>query len=170
MEWKVPLPPPTMTTPASPDVNPASGLEGTLGRRDIWAFETRSSSAVTKIFPSETLVLKECRAAGAGASSISPVQTLKHAVNGHSEWIRLGQPNEEFTSVPWATRASVRGTNGNRGWIDAPYESPVRNEDTLCQRCSVVGTVRTRRVELITQPGQQNLSIPKVDFFPKAAE
>ena len=89
MEWKVPLPPPTMTTPASPDVNPASGLEGTLGSRDMFAFETRSSSAVTSIFPSEMLVLKECMAAGAGASSMSPVQTLKHAADGYRERVGL---------------------------------------------------------------------------------
>ena len=79
IEWKVPLPPPTMTTPAFPDVKPASGLPGALGRRDMFGFETRSSSAVTYIFPFETLVLKECIAAGAGASSMSPVRTLKHA-------------------------------------------------------------------------------------------
>ena len=85
IEWKAPLPPPSMTTPAFPVVNPASGLPGTLGRRDMCGFETRSSSAVTRIFPSETLVLKECMAAGAGASSISPVQTLKQAVKGLRE-------------------------------------------------------------------------------------
>lgn len=85
MEWNAPLPPPTMTTPAFPDVNPASGLLGTLERRDIFDFETRSSSAVTQIFPSEMLVLKECMAVGAGASSMSPVQTLKQAANGGRE-------------------------------------------------------------------------------------
>ena len=89
MEWKVPLPPPTMTTPAFPDAKPASGFTGTLGWRDIFAFATRSPSAVTKIFPSEILVLKECMGAGAGASSISPVQTLKHATNGRFEWFGL---------------------------------------------------------------------------------
>src|SRR6266478_2616675 len=31
MEWKVPLPPPTMTTPAFPDAKPASGFTGALG-------------------------------------------------------------------------------------------------------------------------------------------
>lgn len=51
----------------------------------MFGFATRSSSAVTYIFPFETLVLKEWMAAGAGASSISPVQMLKQAEEGRHE-------------------------------------------------------------------------------------
>ena len=74
-----------------------------LGCLEKLAFKVFPGSAVTWIFPSETCALKECKADGAGASSvhddrsqflpiapvsavdppISPVQTLKQASKDH---------------------------------------------------------------------------------------
>ena len=81
---KTPLLPPTMTALAFPDVNPTSELVGGPS-----AVVTRSLSAVSKVSPSEMLVSEGCMAAGAGASSVSLVQTLKHPANGRRERSRL---------------------------------------------------------------------------------
>ena len=74
--------------------------------------------------------------------------------------------DEWYTSMPRTTQGLVRGTNRERDWIDTPYDSPVRNEDTLGQRRSVMGTIRTCCVDFFTQLGQQNLPVAKIDFFP----
>ena len=54
-----------------------------------------------------------------------------------------------YTSMPWANLGLV-GANGRHDWIDIPYNSSVRDKDTLCQRRPVMGTVRTRCVDFIT--------------------
>lgn len=61
-------------------------------------------SAITFIFPSETKALNECKAVGAGASSMSPLQTLKHASSWtqhviHFHTLRI---KWSYTSMPWA--------------------------------------------------------------------
>ncbi|KAF9645369.1 hypothetical protein BDM02DRAFT_3120320 [Thelephora ganbajun] len=52
--------------------------------------DTRSSLAVTMIFPSEVLVLKGCMVAGADARSTSPVPMLKQATSRRREVFGLG--------------------------------------------------------------------------------
>ena len=106
-------------------------------------------------------------AAGAGASSISPVQTLKQATKGRREQFVLGARYEGHrTSVPWAAWGLVRSANGRNLRIDAPYDSPVRNEDTVYQLRSVMGAIRTRCVNFVTYFSQQHLASTKIHFFP----
>lgn len=54
-------------------------IELKAGARDMFFLVVCSSRAVTWILPSLTAVVKECRLSIAGASSRSPVQTLKQA-------------------------------------------------------------------------------------------
>src|SRR5882762_11214137 len=65
--WKVPLPPPTMTTPLFPP--PRSLVDDSLGAR-VTFLVVRAGSAVTWIFPPEICALKEWMGEGAGASSV----------------------------------------------------------------------------------------------------
>lgn len=58
---------------------PAAASGDTLGAREKLALVVRVGSAVTWILPSDTSVLKEWMGDGAGASSMSPVHTLKQA-------------------------------------------------------------------------------------------
>ena len=98
---------------------------------------------------------------------MSPVQTLKHATKGRRERFVLGTRYEGHrTSVPWTAWGLVRSANGRNLRIDAPYDSPVRNEDTVYQLRSVMGAIRTRCVNFVTYFSQQHLASTKIHFFP----
>lgn len=85
---------------------------------------------------------------------MSPVETLKHAAEGRGVSDTGRNLGKGYTSVPWTTRGSGQGTNGRIGRIDAPQKFTVRNEDSLYQRRSVMGTIRTRCVNAIAYLGQ----------------
>ena len=98
---------------------------------------------------------------------MSPVQTLKHATKGRRERFVLGTRYEGHrTSVPWTAWGLVRSANGRNLRIDAPYDSPVRNEDAVYQLRSVMGAIRTRCVNFVTYFSQQHLASTKIHFFP----
>jgi hypothetical protein len=98
-----------------------------------------SSSVLTYTAPSRSNTSYFEIGSSAGASSTSPVATLKQAVH-HQSQVSIPVLALKHTSVPRARQPSLR------------------REHTLCQRRTIMRAIRTRSMHLILNLQQQHFS------------